>query len=265
MQAGSYFLKRVTDADTDGRLTAASPVEYLGDELPATGGPQQNYVVDPWSLRKTNIDASTLYANYYTSFGNTPADWENVATSGTPAGDWLRLGYTMENTISYEHQTDAYCTTVVFRARYIPQGFSEGQTFYVCNGRLYASREEAAKEGATYRMPVHEYPGGICYYTWRVRHSNDGNDTRQGIMEYAIVRNNIYRLKISGIDRLGGEVPFPAPDPEPTPPDEPEPGPDPDPDPGPDPEPEPEPGNNGINIEASVETWTKMDGDNIYL
>ena len=269
MQAGSYFLKRVTDADTDGRLTAASPVEYLGDELPATGGPQQNYVVDPWSLRKTNIDASALYANYYTSFGNTPADWENVATSGIPAGDWLRLGYTMENTISREHQTDAYCTTVVFRARYTPQGFSEGQTFYVCNGRLYASREEAAKEGATYRMPVHEYPGGICYYTWRVRHSNDGNDTRQGIMEYAIVRNNIYRLKISGIDRLGGEVPFPAPDPEPTPPDEPEPGPEPDPGPGPDPDPgpdpEPEPGNNGINIEASVETWTKMDGDNIYL
>lgn len=64
-------------------------------------------------------------------------------------------------------------------------------------------------------MPVHEYPGGICYYTWRVRHSNDGDDTRQGIMEYAIVRNNIYRLKISGIDRLGGEVPSRLPTPSP--------------------------------------------------
>lgn len=273
MKAGSYFLKRVAAANSDGKLTTSAPVEYLGDELPATGSPQQNYVVDPWSLRKTSIDASKLYDNYYTSFGDTPADWENVATSGTSAGNWLRLGYTQENTISREHQADAYCTTIVFRARYTPQGFSEGQTFYVCNGKLYASREEAAAEGATYRMPVHEYPGGICYYTWRVRHTNDGDDTRQGIMEYAIVRNNIYRLKISDVYRLGGEVPFPSIDPEPTPPDEPgpgpDPGPDPEPDPGPDPGPgpgpDPEPGNNGINIEASVETWTTMPGDNIYL
>ena len=158
MQAGSYFLKRVTDADTDGRLTAASPVEYLGDELPATGGPQQNYVVDPWSLRKTNIDASALYANYYTSFGNTPADWENVATSGIPAGDWLRLGYTMENTISREHQTDAYCTTVVFRARYTPQGFSEGQTFYVCNGRLSLRAKKPRKKARPTGCPSTNTP-----------------------------------------------------------------------------------------------------------
>lgn len=269
MKAGSYFLKRVAGADADGRLTAATPVEYLADELPAAGGLQQNYVVDPWSLRKTGIDASTLYDNYYTSFGDTPAGWENVTAPGTPDGDWLQLGYTMENTISREHQTDAYCTTVVFRARYTPQGFSEGQTFYVCNGKLYASREEAAAEGAVYRMPVHEYPGGICYYTWRVRHTNDGNDTRQGIMEYAIVRNNIYRLKISGIYRLGGEVPFPTVDPAPTPPDKPGPEPDPDPDPGtnpdPDPDPDPDPVPEQIKIEASVEAWTTMNGDKIYL
>lgn len=268
MTAGSYFLKRVTDADTDGRLSAATPVEYLGDEQPATGGAQQNYVIDPWSLRKTNIDASTLYNNYYTSFGNSPAGWDNVVAEGTPAGDWMRLGYTLENTVSREHQTNAYCTTVVFRARYTPQGISEGQTFYTCNGKLYTSHEEALKESRTYRMPVHEYPDGICYYTWRVRHSNDGDNVRQGIMEYAIVRNNIYRLKISDVYSLGGEVPFPSVDPEPTPPDEPD-HPTPPDDPGPtppdDPDPDPEPGNKGIMIEASVETWTMMSGDNIYL
>lgn len=271
MKAGSYFLKRVTAADADGRLSSSTPVEYLGDEQPATGnGPQQNYVVDPWSRSKPAGNAASLYENYYTSFGNSPTGWGNVATGGSPSNNWQALGYTMENTVSREHQTDAYCTTVVFRARYIPQGFSEGQTFYVCNGKLFASREEAAKEGTAYRMPVHEYPGGICYYTWRVRHANDGDDTQQGIMEYAIVRNNIYRLNISGVYRLGGEVPFPAADPEPTPPDDPDdptPGPDPDPGPGPDPDPGPDPGPSGntIKIEASVETWSALTGDKIYL
>ncbi|WP_455638421.1 Mfa1 family fimbria major subunit [Parabacteroides sp.] len=288
MKAGSYFLKRVADANTDGKLLPSTPVEYLGDELPVTGGPQQNYVVDPWSFVKMTTDASTLYDNYYTSFGNTPADWEKVTTESIPSGDWQRLGYTMENTVSREYQTDAYTTLVVFRARYTPEGFSEGQTFYTCNGKLYASREEAAAAGNTWKMPVHEYPGGICYYTWRVRHSNDGNDATQGIMEYAIVRNNIYRLRISDIYALGGEVPFPDRDPKPTPPDEPD---DPDkpvnpdepdqpdipdnpdePDKPVDPDqpdvpedPDPEPTTPKIKIEVSVETWTTEDPTDIYL
>lgn len=36
------------------------------------------------------------------------------------------------------------------------------------------------------------YEDATCYYTWWVRHSNDNDDTKKGIMEYAIVRNNIY-------------------------------------------------------------------------
>ena len=268
MKAGSYFLKRVAAADAEGKLNASTPVEYLGNELPLEGGAQQNYVVDPWSFLKTTTDASKLYDNYYTSFGNTPTVWQKVMTEDSPSGDWRRLGYTMENTVSREYQTYAYTTLVVFRARYTPGGFSEGQTFYTCNGKLYASREEAAAAGNTYKMPVHEYPGGICYYTWRVRHSNDGNDATEGIMEYAIVRNNIYRLRISGIYGLGGEVPFPDSDPKPTPPDKPV---DPDqpvnpddPDQPDNPDPEP-PSTTQIKIEVSVEPWSETKDTHIYL
>ena len=49
------------------------------------------------------------------------------------------------------------------------------------------------------------YEGATCYYTWWVRHSND--DTKKGIMEYAIVRNNIYKLTVNSIYSLGGPVP----------------------------------------------------------
>lgn len=51
------------------------------------------------------------------------------------------------------------------------------------------------------------YEDATCYYTWWVRHSNDNNDDTKGIMEYAVVRNNIYKLTVNSIYSLGGEVP----------------------------------------------------------
>lgn len=54
---------------------------------------------------------------------------------------------------------------------------------------------------------VHTYEDATCYYTWWVRHSNDGLDNTNGVMEYAIVRNNIYKLKVNSIYSLGGDIP----------------------------------------------------------
>lgn len=51
------------------------------------------------------------------------------------------------------------------------------------------------------------YEDATCYYTWWVRHSNDQNDNDKGIMEYAIVRNNIYKLTVNSIYSLGDEIP----------------------------------------------------------
>lgn len=57
------------------------------------------------------------------------------------------------------------------------------------------------------RTGVHTYEDATCYYTWWVRHSNDGQDDTNGVMEYAIVRNNIYKLKVNSIYSLGGDIP----------------------------------------------------------
>lgn len=54
---------------------------------------------------------------------------------------------------------------------------------------------------------VRTYEDATCYYTWWVRHSNDNDDDAKGIMEYATVRNNIYKLTVKSIYSLGGEVP----------------------------------------------------------
>lgn len=284
MKAGSYLLKRVADPDGDNKLVSQTPVTFLADEIPSEGGVQRNYVVDPWSYLKTAANAtasvfspaapgsgnrpvSELYENYYTSFGGSVANWEKAIVAGTPIDGWMRLGYTMENTVSRENQIDAYTTFAVFKARYTPTGFNEGQTFYVRDGKIYRTREEAEQVNST--KPIREYKDGNCYYTWRIRHSNDGDDSARGIMEYAIVRNNIYKLRISDIYALGDEIPFPAPDPMPTPTPTPTPDPVPDPEPNPDPEPEPEPEPEKekvrINIEVIVEKWTTLADEHIYL
>lgn len=51
------------------------------------------------------------------------------------------------------------------------------------------------------------YEKATCYYTWWIRHANDGDEDTNGVMEYAIVRNNIYELNVTKISSLGGYIP----------------------------------------------------------
>ena len=51
------------------------------------------------------------------------------------------------------------------------------------------------------------YYKGLCYYIWWLRHSNDDSDVTNGLMEYAVVRNNIYKVEVSSVASIGGDVP----------------------------------------------------------
>ncbi len=60
----------------------------------------------------------------------------------------------------------------------------------------------AATDGA-----VSTYEDSQCYYTWWVRHSNDGSSETNGVMEYSIVRNNIYKVRVNSVYSIGGDIP----------------------------------------------------------
>ena len=51
------------------------------------------------------------------------------------------------------------------------------------------------------------YYKGLCYYVWWLRHSNDDSDVTNGLMEYAVVRNNIYKVEVETVASIGGDVP----------------------------------------------------------
>lgn len=75
------------------------------------------------------------------------------------------------------------------------------------NGKVVLDQNDKVTRIALQPYGTRTYEDATCYYTWWVRHSNDNDDTKKGIMEYAIVRNNIYKLTVSSVYSLGGEVP----------------------------------------------------------
>ncbi len=73
-----------------------------------------------------------------------------------------------------------------------------------------------SKTGADNRWPKNVHPtyniayykDGVCYYQYWIRHANNGDNDNMGIMEFAIVRNNIYKISVSAIEGLGMPDPF---------------------------------------------------------
>lgn len=314
LTAGSYLLKRVAD-DVNG----TNP-EYLGDET-AENTVATNYVLDPWTKLKTqqnledevfevngqNVAAAGLYdpQTYIPTRSDNPEEWAEYCHEGTKAtaGNYLRVGYALENTTGKLETSLNYNTGIVFKAQFHPQGvdgYSVGNTFFTYNGTIYPSltnmvgqlntqadfatyaKDEIAKlttwdglkgfanslndptgygdyltgyadehssdvftptaneltwtyylynklgvvedaekgpeinlNGVETRAKLYEssnellrtYYKGQCYYIWWLRHSNDGDDETNGVMEYAVVRNNIYKVYVESIYSLGGDIP----------------------------------------------------------
>ena len=69
----------------------------------------------------------------------------------------------------------------------------------------------AEKKQALYES-VKTYTNGVCYYPYWIKHADNGKRTVMGVMEFAIVRNNIYDMTVTGINKLGlSEVDVPDP------------------------------------------------------
>lgn len=56
---------------------------------------------------------------------------------------------------------------------------------------------------AAIKETIKEYTNGKCYYPYWIRHANNDKANVMGIMEFGIVRNNIYDLTIEGISGFG--------------------------------------------------------------
>ena len=220
----TWAFKRVTNS-----LDNLNDITYLGDETVNNSGVASNYVLDPLTAsRKSNSDYNYYYTEYVN--WNVDADFRNpftIQVTSEHGGDtYIRWAYTRENinqadVLSDTNGRELYATGIMFQARYTPAGFTKGETFYVYpnnNKRTIYTANELRKEHDDVFGDLPEanwgdvdgcevYDQGRCYYVYWIRHADDTDINAISPMEYAIVRNNIYQLKINSISGLGTPEP----------------------------------------------------------
>ena len=167
MTSGEYLIKRVS-SDKD-----VSAVTYFGlEEMDATTKASTNYVVCPWTKDRTGLTLSNAEG---------PASLYNVkeTTSTSTAVEEASyiLDYVMENTTTNNAEDNS--TGLIFKGKYY----------------------ESSEWNATTKKPKAGFAGAEKQYTYTLRHSDpSGSGTTADPMHFGVVRNNIYQVKVEGVE-----------------------------------------------------------------
>lgn len=167
MTKGEYLIKRVS-SDKD-----VSSVTYFGEEkMDATTKASTNYVVCPWTKDRAGLTLAEAEG---------PASLYNVkeTTSTSTAVEEASyiLDYVMENTTTDNKEDNS--TGLIFKGKYY----------------------ESSEWDATSKKPKAGFAGTEKEYTYTLRHSDpSGNGTTADPMHFGVVRNNIYQVKVEGVE-----------------------------------------------------------------
>lgn len=169
LNSGEYLIKRVS-ADA-----ALSSLTYFGKEtMDASSKKSTNYVVCPLTGKTTARGDAQGSDAFYQVKDATYTDASS--TSSTTSDKYFILDYLMENTTT--DNAEAYSTGLLFKGKYY----------------------EGSAWDATNKKPVEGATATDKEYTYVIRHSDPtGSGTISAPMYYGMVRNNIYRIKIDGI------------------------------------------------------------------
>lgn len=147
LTSGSFLLKRVSAELTNGEtdLNTADNADdsdvIIGDEKGSAQVAATNFVIDPWTRKKTRPvgtmpsysgttpNVTLAYFNPFTesNFGTLYQAWENqeghvvtISTANLDEQDDLFLCYTQENTSGINASVNGYSTGAIFKATYYP-------------------------------------------------------------------------------------------------------------------------------------------------
>lgn len=166
MTKGEYLIKRVS-SDKD-----VSAVTYFGLEDKDADNKATNYVVCPWTKDR---------AGFTLAKAEGPASLYNVkeTTSTSTAVEEASyiLDYVMENTTTDNKEDNS--TGLIFKGKYY----------------------ESSEWDATTKKPKAGFAGIEKEYTYTLRHSDpSGSGTKADPMHFGVVRNNIYQVKVEGVE-----------------------------------------------------------------
>ena len=166
MTKGEYLIKRVSPN------AAVSAVTYFGLETKDAANKATNYVVCPWSKDRTGLTLAKAEG---------PASLYNIkeTTSTSTAVEEASyiLDYVMENTTTDNKEDNS--TGLIFKGKYY----------------------ESSEWDATSKQPKAGFAGAEKKYTYTLRHSDpSGSGTTADPMHFGVVRNNIYQVKVDGVE-----------------------------------------------------------------
>ena len=166
MTSGEYLIKRVSSD------AAVPSVTYFGLESKDADNKAINYVVCPWTKDRTSLTLSN--AEGPTSLYNV----KNTTSTSTAVGEASYiLDYVMENTTT--DNDEEHSTGLIFKGKYF----------------------ETSDWDAIKKQPKAGSTGTDKEYTYTLRHSDpSGSGTIADPMHFGVVRNNIYQVKVEGVE-----------------------------------------------------------------
>jgi hypothetical protein len=189
------------------------------------------YVVDPYSDKKTtDISASTSYfTDLLANAASSDSDWTRISAAESET-EPTSIEYVAENCMQTAAQKKGQSTGILFKVRFRGITVEDNSEWregsddvYYYDGKFYSDVTATKIPGITTKnfteYGVRYFKGGVGYYEYYIRHLNNGDDTQMGKMEFAIVRNNSYDLKVKAI-AMSPFSNLPG-DPKPTDPDDP--------------------------------------------
>lgn len=158
------------------------------------------------------------------TFTNTISTWENLRSSFIMALRDDPVGYRSYLISKSDEEGTAGSIPEEVKATLAWDYYLEHECFYKeVEGKAVVDYSESSDvPSGTTRRILHNisgmstYKNGICYYTYWIKHANDQDknndlvgvkDKTGGVMEYAIVRNNLYKLDVTSITGPGGDIP----------------------------------------------------------
>ena len=225
--------------------TVGGNVTYMDKQTVDLKNRPQSYVITPTTVdKKTEVTYSTWYSSTYsdskvaTFFSTTEYNVYNNANSTDDRfpidGNWCyTIGYTMENTMDATKQDNNLRTGLLLKSVFVPTTVytaadlstqttgTYGSTFYYLENeddRVLSMFFDTQTNMDSYiaahpgNYSKHEYTNGICYYYIWIKHAGCEDPALEGTypMEYAIVRNNIYRIKVERVLSIGTPTPEPT-------------------------------------------------------
>ena len=180
------------------------------------------YIYDPKIINKNQDDAGNTATLLY--------DGSSEAVSVSTVASTQVLAYAYENAVHKDRQLVGYVTTIRFTGSITPSSgnyytldaggnlvttnaFTSGTDLYYYDNKFYGSLE-ALNKGAHLGVSsgtnlndfnVKYYKNAVCYYDYYIKHFDNGVNPGMGAMEYAIVRNNSYVVKVTGVVSPGND------------------------------------------------------------